>query len=169
MEVPSIRPSQPEPKCRLGNSTENPAMFYYPIRSNVGADNGIQLMIVHQGPVALTEICLTALLERGWVALVTWVKISQLRPSEKGFGADHQANPGTRWERTAPKEKFMRIMAFVLASALAVCFMDPASAASRRSGQSANPDRGPYPVSAGCGGVSCYRSGAQKIQKHKKH
>jgi hypothetical protein len=65
------------------------------------------------------------------------------------------------------KEKIMRIMAFVLASALAVCFMDPASAASRRSGQSANPDRGPYPVSAGCGGVSCYRSGSQKIQKHK--
>lgn len=61
----------------------------------------------------------------------------------------------------------MRILAFVLASALAVCLMDPASAATRRSAatQNANPDRGPYPASASCAGVSCYRSGSQKIQK----
>jgi hypothetical protein len=62
----------------------------------------------------------------------------------------------------------MRIIALVLAGALAVCFMDPASAATRRSaGSSANPDRGTYPSSYSCGGVSCYRSGSQKIQKHK--
>jgi hypothetical protein len=61
----------------------------------------------------------------------------------------------------------MRIMLFVLASALAVCFMDPASAATKRSTatQNANPDRGPYPSSSSCEGVSCYRSGHQKIQK----
>jgi hypothetical protein len=64
----------------------------------------------------------------------------------------------------------MRIMALVLASALAVCFMGPASAASRHSSgaQSANPDRGPLPQSAECGGVSCYRS-AHKVKKQKKH
>jgi hypothetical protein len=63
----------------------------------------------------------------------------------------------------------MRIMALVLASALAVCFMDPASAASRRSAgsQVANPDRSVYPNSRGCSAY-CYRSGHQKIQKHKK-
>ena len=66
-------------------------------------------------------------------------------------------------------EIFMRIMAILLASALVVCFMDPASAATRRSAasQNANPDRGPYPASSSCEGVSCYRSGSQKIQKHK--
>jgi hypothetical protein len=64
----------------------------------------------------------------------------------------------------------MRIIALVLASALAVCFMDPASAATKRSaGQVTNPDRSAYPNSAGCGGSGyCYRSGSQKIQKHKK-
>jgi hypothetical protein len=36
----------------------------------------------------------------------------------------------------------MRTTAFVLACALAVCFIDPASAATRRSTQYANPDRG---------------------------
>jgi hypothetical protein len=62
----------------------------------------------------------------------------------------------------------MRIIAFVLAGALAVCFVDPGSAATRGSaGSSANPDRGPYPSSYSCGGVSCYRSGSQKIQKHR--
>jgi hypothetical protein len=62
----------------------------------------------------------------------------------------------------------MRIMAIVFATALAVCFMDPASAATRHSaGQSANPDQGPYPSSSSCAGVTCYRSGHQKIQKHK--
>jgi hypothetical protein len=65
----------------------------------------------------------------------------------------------------------MRIMALVLASALAVCFMDPASAAPKRppAGSSqANPDRSAYPSSAGCGGSGyCYRSGSQKIQKQK--
>jgi hypothetical protein len=60
----------------------------------------------------------------------------------------------------------MRIMALVLASALAVCFMDPASAATRRSAGVANPDRSVYPNSAGCSAY-CYRSGRQKIQKHK--
>jgi hypothetical protein len=61
----------------------------------------------------------------------------------------------------------MRIMALVLAGALAVCFMDPASAATKRSAQSANPDRSAYPSSAGCGtsAAYCYRSG----QKHKDH
>jgi hypothetical protein len=69
----------------------------------------------------------------------------------------------------APKETFMRIMALVLASFLAVCFVDTASAATRHSAgsQSANPDRGPYPASSSCAGVTCYRSGSQKIQKHK--
>jgi hypothetical protein len=45
------------------------------------------------------------------------------------------------------------------------------SAATRHpAGQSANPDRGPLPVSAGCGGATCFRSGAQKIQHvHQKH
>jgi hypothetical protein len=62
----------------------------------------------------------------------------------------------------------MRIVALVLAGALAVCFMGPASAATKRSaGSSANPDRATYPASYGCGGVSCYRSGSQKIQKPK--
>jgi hypothetical protein len=65
----------------------------------------------------------------------------------------------------------MRIMALVLAGALAVCFMDPASAATKRSAQSANPDRSAYPSSAGCGtsAAYCYRSGHQKSQKHKDH
>jgi hypothetical protein len=66
----------------------------------------------------------------------------------------------------------MRIIALVLASALAVCFMDPASAATKRSAgsQAANPDRSAHPNSAGCGTTAayCYRSGSQKIQKHKK-
>ena len=35
----------------------------------------------------------------------------------------------------------MRIMVFVLASALAVCFMGPASAATKRSAAVANPDK----------------------------
>jgi hypothetical protein len=62
----------------------------------------------------------------------------------------------------------MRIMALVLASALAVCFVDVASAATKRSAgtQVANPDRSAYPASAGCGGSGyCYRSGSLKIQK----
>jgi hypothetical protein len=61
----------------------------------------------------------------------------------------------------------MRIIALVLASALAVCFMDPASAATKRSdtgSSAANPDRSVYPNSRGCTAY-CYRSGAQKIQK----
>ena len=62
----------------------------------------------------------------------------------------------------------MRIIALVLASALAVCLMDPASAATRRSAAAAaaNPDRSVYPASRGCTAY-CYRSGRQKIQKHK--
>ena len=63
----------------------------------------------------------------------------------------------------------MRVMALVLASALAVCFMNPASAATKRSptGASvANPDRSVYPNSRGCS-TYCYRSGSQKIQKQK--
>ena len=63
----------------------------------------------------------------------------------------------------------MRIMALVLASALAVCFMDPASAATKRSpagSSQANPDRSAYPASAGCTAY-CYRSGRQKIQNQK--
>jgi hypothetical protein len=61
---------------------------------------------------------------------------------------------------------FMRIMALVLASALAVCFMDPASAATKRAAGATNPDKSAYPASAGCGGSGyCYRSGSQKIQK----
>jgi hypothetical protein len=61
----------------------------------------------------------------------------------------------------------MRIMALVLASALAVCFMDPASAATKRSAGTANADKSAYPSSAGCGtsAAYCYRSGSQKIQK----
>ena len=60
----------------------------------------------------------------------------------------------------------MRIMVFVLASALAVCFMGPASAATKRSAAVANPDKSAAPASAGCGGSGyCYRSGSQKIQK----
>jgi hypothetical protein len=64
----------------------------------------------------------------------------------------------------------MRIMTLVLASALAVCFMNPASAAIKRTTGSAgvtNPDRSVYPNSRGCS-TYCYRSGSQKIQKHKK-
>jgi hypothetical protein len=59
-------------------------------------------------------------------------------------------------------------MAPVLASALAVCYMDPASAAIRRSAGVADPDRSTYPNSRGCSAY-CYRSGSQKIQKHKKN
>jgi hypothetical protein len=63
----------------------------------------------------------------------------------------------------------MRIMALVLASALAVCFVNPASAATKRTAAVTNPDRSALPNSAGCGGSGyCYRSGSQKIQKHKK-
>jgi hypothetical protein len=71
-----------------------------------------------------------------------------------------------------PKTKrmmFMRIMALVLASALAVCFMNPASAATKRSdtGSSAtNPDKSAYPATRGCT-TYCYRSGRQKIQNQK--
>jgi hypothetical protein len=60
----------------------------------------------------------------------------------------------------------MRIMALVLASALAVCFMTPASAATKRSAGIANPDRSVYPATRGCTAY-CYRGGRQKIQKHK--
>ena len=61
----------------------------------------------------------------------------------------------------------MRIMALVLASALAVCFMNPASAATRQSAAAAaNPDRSVYPNSRGCT-TYCYRSGRQKIQNQK--
>ena len=50
----------------------------------------------------------------------------------------------------------MRIIALVLASALAVCFMTPASATTRQSAAAAanaaaaNPDRSVYPNSRGC-------------------
>jgi hypothetical protein len=62
----------------------------------------------------------------------------------------------------------MRVMALVLASALAVCFMNPASAATTRHSAAAvaNPDRSVYPNSRGCTAY-CYRSGSQKIQKRK--
>jgi hypothetical protein len=60
----------------------------------------------------------------------------------------------------------MRIMALVLASFLAVCFVDTASAATRRPAGVANPDRSVYPNSRGCT-TYCYRSGSQKIHKHK--
>jgi hypothetical protein len=62
----------------------------------------------------------------------------------------------------------MRMIALVLASALAVCLMTPASAATKRSASAdvANPDRSVYPNSRGCT-TYCYRSGSQKIQhKH---
>jgi hypothetical protein len=62
----------------------------------------------------------------------------------------------------------MRFMALILASALAVCYMDPASAAIRRTAGVANPDRSTYPNSRGCSAY-CYRSGSQKIQKYKKN
>jgi hypothetical protein len=71
--------------------------------------------------------------------------------------------------QSVEKETFMRILALVLASALAVCFMNPASAATKRSaaGSSvANPDRSVYPNSRGCTAY-CYRSGRQKIQNQK--
>jgi hypothetical protein len=59
----------------------------------------------------------------------------------------------------------MRIMALVLASALAVCFMDPASAATRRSAGATRA----YPASASYAGSGYeYRSTSQKVQKHKK-
>jgi len=63
----------------------------------------------------------------------------------------------------------MRVMALVLASVLAVCFMNPASAATKRApaGSSvANPDKSVYPNSSGCTAY-CYRSGRQKIQNQK--
>jgi hypothetical protein len=61
----------------------------------------------------------------------------------------------------------MRIMALVLASALAVCYMDPASAATRHSAVAVgNPDRSVYPNSCGCTAY-CYRSGRLKIQNQK--
>jgi hypothetical protein len=60
----------------------------------------------------------------------------------------------------------MRIMALVLASALAVCFVDAASAATRNSAAVTNPDRSVYPNSRGCSAY-CYRSGRQKIQTHR--
>jgi hypothetical protein len=58
----------------------------------------------------------------------------------------------------------MRIIALVLASALAVCCVDAASAATRQSAGVANPDRSVYPNSRGCSAY-CYRSAHQKIQK----
>jgi hypothetical protein len=61
----------------------------------------------------------------------------------------------------------MRVMALVLASALAVCFMNPASAATKQSAAAvANPDRSVYPATRGCS-TYCYRSGRQKIQNQK--
>jgi len=75
---------------------------------------------------------------------------------------------GRLWKRTAQKEIFVRIMGFVVASALAVCFMDPASAATR------NPDRSARSSESwagqGCAASgSCYRSRSQKIQKKPRH
>ena len=63
----------------------------------------------------------------------------------------------------------MRVMALVLASALAVCFVNPASAATKRSAsQAASSDKSTFPSTANCGGSGyCYRSGSQKIQKQK--
>ena len=62
----------------------------------------------------------------------------------------------------------MRVIALVLASALAVCLMTPASAATKRSTSTevSNPDRSVYPNSRGCTAY-CYRSGRQKIQNQK--
>jgi hypothetical protein len=62
----------------------------------------------------------------------------------------------------------MRIMALVFASALAVCFVDVASAATR------NPDRGARSTESwagqGCAASgSCYRSRSQKVQKKRGH
>src|SRR5271154_1649311 len=75
------------------------------------------------------------------------------------LGAELEWNP-------LPKETFMRIIALVIAGALAVCFMGPASAATKRSAAVANTDKSAAPASAGCGGsVCCYRGGRQKIQK----
>ena len=71
---------------------------------------------------------------------------------------------GRLWKRTAQREVFMRVMGLVIASALAVCFMDPASAATRnpdRSARSAEPWAGQGCAASG----SCYRSRSQKIQK----
>jgi hypothetical protein len=55
------------------------------------------------------------------------------------------------------------IMGLVVASALALCFMDPASAARNpdRSARSAEPWAGQGCAASG----SCYRSRSQKIQK----
>ena len=66
----------------------------------------------------------------------------------------------------------MRVIALVLASALAVCFMNmnPASAATKRSAasQATSSDKSTFPSTANCGGSGyCYRSGGQKIQKQK--
>jgi hypothetical protein len=64
----------------------------------------------------------------------------------------------------------MRITALALAAALAVCFINPASAATKRSQVGANPDRSAYPNSASYAGSGYnYRSTSQKIQKHKKN
>jgi hypothetical protein len=64
----------------------------------------------------------------------------------------------------------MRIMALVLAGALAVCFMNPASAATKRTAVGVNPDRTAYPASSSYAGSGYnYRSTSQKIQKHKKN
>ena len=63
----------------------------------------------------------------------------------------------------------MRVLALVLASALAVCVMNPASAATKRAAstaEAANPDRSAYPNSRGCTAY-CYRSGSQKTQNQK--
>jgi hypothetical protein len=62
----------------------------------------------------------------------------------------------------------MRIMALIFASALVVCFMGPASAATTntdRSARSAQPFAGQGCAASG----SCYRSRSQKIQTHKKN
>jgi hypothetical protein len=72
----------------------------------------------------------------------------------------------TTEQTTNEEETFMRILALVLASALAVCFMNPASAATKRSASAGNPDRSAYPNSRGCDAY-CYRSGRQKIQNQK--
>jgi hypothetical protein len=61
-------------------------------------------------------------------------------------------------------------MTLALAAALAVCLMNPASAATKRTQVGANPDRSAYPASASYAGSGYnYRSTSQKIQKHKKN
>jgi hypothetical protein len=66
----------------------------------------------------------------------------------------------------------MRVIAIVLTAIVAICAVDPAFAAKKKSKPESGSDQtttsssSNWFQSSGCGIAGCYRSGSQKIQHH---